>query len=84
MVKNMKQQQEIIQDIPLGAKIRELRLDNDLTQEEVVAYLQLYDIDMPISTYSKIECGTYNIRVSELKAIIHLFHTDYNTIFSGC
>lgn len=80
---DIKSSQKIRQDISIGAKIREYRLSNGLTQEDVVAYLQLQGIDLSQSTYSQIECGTYNIRVSELKALTILFHTDYNALFSG-
>lgn len=75
-------QQKIRQDINIGLKLRELRIKNKLTQEQVVAYLQLQGLDISRSSYSQIECGTYNIRVSELRCLVELFHTDYNTIFS--
>ena len=68
--------QKIRQDINIGSRLRELR------QEQVVVQLQLEGLDISRSSYSQIECGTYNIRVSELKALVKLFHTDYNTIFS--
>ena len=43
--------------------------------------MQLQGLDISRSSYSQIECGTYNIRVSELNALVKLFHTDYNTVF---
>lgn len=43
--------------------------------------LQLEGIDISRSIYSQIECGTYNIRVSELIALAHLFETDINALF---
>lgn len=73
--------QKIRQDINIGTKLRELRIQNKLTQEQVVAYMQLQGLDISRSSYSQIECGTYNIRVSELNALVKLFHTDYNTVF---
>lgn len=73
--------QKIRQDINIGATIRNLRIANNLTQEDVVTSLQLQGIDMSRSIYSQIECGTYNIRVSELTALTHLFHCDYNELF---
>ncbi len=74
--------QKIKQDISLGSNIRKLRRQSHLTQEQVVARLQLQGIEISRSSYSQIECGTYNIRVSELIALAHLFHTDYNTFFA--
>ncbi|MCM1181705.1 MAG: helix-turn-helix domain-containing protein [Clostridium sp.] len=73
--------QKIKQDISIGNNIRTLRKQSHLTQEQVVAYLQLQGLDTSRSSYSQIECGTYNIRVSELCALAQLFHVDFNAFF---
>ncbi len=73
--------QKIKQDICIGTNIRILRKSANLTQDEVVAQLQLDGIDMSRSIYSQIECGTYNIRVTELIALAKLFKTDFNSFF---
>lgn len=73
--------QKIKQDIHIGNNIRALRRQNKLTQEQVVTALQLQGIEISRSSYSQIECGTYNIRVSELIALAALFHTDINAFF---
>ncbi|MCM1135611.1 MAG: helix-turn-helix domain-containing protein, partial [Clostridium sp.] len=65
--------QKIKQDISLGNNIRKLRKQSHLTQEQVVARLQLQGIEISRSSYSQIECGTYNIRVSEFVALAELF-----------
>lgn len=75
--------QKIRQDISLGSNIRTLRKQSHLTQEQVVTQLQLQGIEISRSSYSQIECGTYNIRVSELIALATLFKVDYNTIFNN-
>lgn len=75
--------QKIRQDISLGSNIRALRKKAHLTQEQVTAYLQLQGLDISRSSYSQIECGTYNIRVSELVALSHLFGTDFNAFFQN-
>ncbi len=75
--------QKIKQDISLGNNIRKLRKLSKLTQEQVVAQLQLQGIEISRSSYSQIECGTYNIRVSELIALSELFHVDYNAFFAN-
>lgn len=75
--------QKIRHNATLGSNIRKLRRQAHLTQEQVVAHLQLQGIDISRSTYSQIECGTYNIRVSELNALVRLFQTDYNTLFEN-
>ncbi len=73
--------QKIRQDISIGGNIRMLRRQSHLTQEQVVARLQLKGIELSRSSYSQIECGTYNIRVSELVALAEIFHVDYNAFF---
>lgn len=75
--------QKIKQDLNIGNNIRELRKKSKLTQEQVVARLQLQGIEISRSTYSQIECGTYNIRISELVALSELFDVDYNAFFQN-
>lgn len=73
--------QKIKQDICIGKRIRALRKASKLTQEQVTAFLQLEGLNTTRSIYSQIECGTYNIRVSELLALSKLFKTDINSFF---
>lgn len=79
----MSQKLKQVQDISIGDNLRNLRNNADLTQEQVVAQLQLRNFSISRSIYSQIEAGTYNIRISELIALTEIFHTDYNTIFNG-
>ncbi|MDO5322945.1 MAG: helix-turn-helix transcriptional regulator [Clostridia bacterium] len=75
--------QKIRQDANIGRKIRELRIQAHMTQEQVVAKLQLAGCDISRSIYSQIEGGDYNIRVTELVALKQLFGVDYNAFFAG-
>lgn len=75
--------QKIRQDISLGSNIRALRKQAHLTQEQVVARMQLQGIEISRSSYSQIECGTYNIRVSELVTLTEIFQVDYNAFFAN-
>ena len=75
--------QKIKQDLHIGNNIRFLRKQNGFTQEQVVTRLQLQGIEIYRSSYSQIECGTYNIRVSELIALAELFQVDYNAFFEN-
>lgn len=79
----MPQKLKQIQDIFIGDNLRRLRNKAGLTQEQVVAQLQLRNFSISRSIYSQIEAGIYNIRISELIALTEIFHTDYNTIFNG-
>lgn len=75
--------QKIKQDLHIGGNIRKLRKKAHLTQEQVVAKLQLQGLETSRSSYSQIECGTYNIRISELIALADLFHVDFNAFFQN-
>ena len=79
----MTQKIKQVKDISIGKKLRDFRISSNLTQEQVVAQLQLRNIPISRSIYSQIEAGSYNIRVSELIALVEIFHTDFNHIFSG-
>lgn len=65
----------------LGPNIRYLRTSWLLTQEQVVAKMQLLGIEISRSAYSQIERGTYNIKVEEILALCEIFHCDVNAIF---
>lgn len=67
----------------IGKNIRKFRLDNDLTQEQTIAKLQLRGICMSRGTYSHIECGIDNIRVEELLALAEIFHVEVADFFKG-
>lgn len=79
----MEQKLRQINDISLGNNLRNLRNAANLTQEQVVAQLQLRNLPTTRSIYSQIEASTYNIKISELIALAEIFHTDFNTIFNG-
>lgn len=74
--------QKLRQDISIGNNIRKLRKQSGFTQEQVVTKLQLKGIEISRSSYSQIECGTYNIKISELKALAELFDVKYNAFFT--
>ncbi len=75
--------QKIRQDCGLGQNIRRIRLNAHMTQDEIAAQLQLAGCDISRSVYAQIECGAYNIRVSELVVLNRLFNVDYNAFFEG-
>lgn len=80
---SMRQKLRQINDISIGNNLRNLRNAANLTQEQVVAQLQLRNLPTNRSIYSQIEAGTYNIKISELIALSEILHTDFNTIFDG-
>lgn len=75
--------QKFRQDINIGKNIAALRVRSNLTQEEVVAQMQVMGCDLSRSVYSQIECGTYNIRISEFLALKEIFCATYDEFFDG-
>lgn len=75
--------QKIRKDAILGQNIRSMRVEAGLTQEQVVARMQLAGCDISRSIYSQIEGGTYNIRATELVALKEIFAVDFNPFFEG-
>ena len=80
---SMRQKLRQINDISIGNNLRNLRNAANLTQEQVVAQLQLRNLPTTRSIYSQIEAGTYNIKISEVIALSEILHTDFNTLFDG-
>lgn len=67
----------------IGANIRRFRKANHLTQAQTVAKMQLMEIEISRGSYSQIECGLYNIKVSELLALSEIFHVGIAEFFDG-
>lgn len=65
--------QKLKLDMDIDKNIRLQRKRCKLTQEDVTAKLQAMGINITRSIYSKIETNTYNIRISELVALKHIF-----------
>jgi len=79
-VKNV---QKIRPDMDIGHNIQRLRKDASMTQDQVVAKLQLMGLSISKSTYAKLETNRMNIRVSELVALREIFNVEFNDFFSG-
>ena len=80
---SQKQKQIIKTDevIMLGKNIREVRMQNKMTQEDVTTKLQLKGLPISRVTYAKIEAGIRNIEASYLEAIKDVLNTTYERIF---
>lgn len=75
--------QKIRPDMDIGENIQRLRIKAELTQDEVLAHLQLMGIEISKSTYAKLETNRMNIKVSELVALKIIFDADISEFFSG-
>ena len=60
--------QWILQDVPIGRNIQNIRMKKNMTQAEVVGQLQLMGSSMSRSTLANIESGRRNIKAGDLKA----------------
>ena len=67
----------------LNETIRARRRERGLTQEQVVAKLQLKGLKISKSTYAKIETNRMNLKVSELVGLRQIFEVEYTDFFKG-
>jgi len=72
----------ILQDVNLGNIIRSIRLSKGFTQEKVVTELQLLGSSLSRSSYSKIEMGIRNIKVTDLVLLKKVFKIGYSEFFN--
>lgn len=75
--------QWFLQDINIGENLHRLREDAGYSQSQLVAKLHLMGSNMSRSTYSKIETGARNIRISDFLALKVLYEVDYSEFFVG-
>lgn len=75
--------QKIRPDMDIGHNIQHLRHNVKMTQDQVVAQLQLMGIEISKSTYAKLETNRMNIKVSELVALSKIFNADISEFFDG-
>ena len=73
--------QWILQEIPIGRNIQNIRMSKNMTQQDVVAKLQLMGSIMSRSTLANIETCRRNIKASDLKALQIIFDVDFNEFF---
>ena len=75
--------QWVKQDICLGDNLQKIRKSCNLTQQQVVTKMQLLGSSMSRSTYSNVEAGIRNIKVSDLIILKQVFDVDYSEFFEG-
>lgn len=75
--------QKIRPDLDIGKNIQQLRNDCKMTQDQVVAKLNIMGLNISKSTYAKIETNRMNIRVSELVVLKTIFNTGFDNFFDG-
>lgn len=74
--------QKIRPDMDIGQNIQKLRRQSNLTQEQVIAKMNLMGLKISKSTYAKIETNRMNIKVSELMGLKSIFKTEIQNFFA--
>ncbi len=76
--------QKLRPDMDIGQNIQKQRRRCNMTQENVIAKLELLEIYLSRSTYAKIEANSYNIKISELVALKKIFKmSSFDPFFDG-
>ena len=75
--------QWFIQDVNIGKNLRSLREQHGYSQYRLVIKLHLMGSNMSRSTYSKIETGNRNIRISDFLALKQIYGVEFSEFFVG-
>ena len=75
--------QKFLQGIHIGNNLQALRKERGLSQNDMVAKLQLLGRPMSRATYAHIEQGIRNIYISDLILIKSILNVEYNEFFKG-
>lgn len=75
--------QWVIRDVPLGRNIQNIRLKKGLTQDQLVAKMQIRGSSMSRSTLANIETGRRNIKAYDLKIMKEILDVPYEDFFEN-
>lgn len=73
--------QKLRPDLNIGENIQFLREQSKLTQDQVVAKMQIMGVNISKSSYAKIETNRMNIKISELLALRSIFQVSIEDFF---
>ena len=65
----------------IGSNIRRLRLERNMKATEVIAKLQLKDVNVTTGIFRKVEHGRNNPSVDMIIALQEIFDVDYKEFF---
>ena len=68
----------------VGSKLKEYRIKNNLTQEQLTAKLQVLDININKNSLQKIERGDRIIKEFELTAFAVIFNVSADELLEDC
>ncbi len=70
-------------ELKIGKNIRQIREEQNMTQETLAAKLQLNGCDITRSAVAKIEVGQRHLYPDEIILIKEILNTSYDKIFYG-
>ncbi|MGN1433662.1 MAG: helix-turn-helix domain-containing protein [Ruminococcus sp.] len=73
--------QKISKNAEFGKHLRKMRLNKGFGVSELARHFQLIGCDTTRECIVKIESGTHNVSLEQLKAYKQAFNTTYNEIF---
>lgn len=76
-------EQKLRRDLHMGANLRRLRDQANLSQEKLCAELQRRGCDIGRTTYAKYESGELNIKVSVIIELKKIYDCEYDEFFKG-
>ena len=65
----------------IGSNIKRLRLERGMKANEVIAKLQLKNVNVTTGIFSKVENGRNNPSVSMIIALAEIFNVNYDEFF---
>lgn len=74
---------KILQDVSLGANLKQIRNSKGFTQDQVCVKLSVIGRPMLQSTYAQIESGRRNIFLSDLLALKEILGVSFDDFFKG-
>ena len=75
--------QKLKVDMNIGANLRSLRKEHGYTQDQLIAHMARYGVDVTRSYYSRYETGELNIPVQVLVALHQIYDCQYDRFFEG-
>lgn len=75
--------QKLINTFDFGANLRQLRRRFGLTQDQLVARLNLQGIDISRSKYSRYETGELNVPIDTVRALQSIYQCPYDDFFEN-
>lgn len=73
----------ILQNVSLSTNLKRLRAESGLSQNKLVAQMNLLGSMLDRPAYAKIELGQRNIKVTDLVALQQIYKVDFGEFFKG-